>query len=126
MFEIGVTGQIRAAQPLAGEVRAGARPRGQIYEIEVVVRGIALRPDGILYDHTRLQDDLGALIKDLHDHSLDGALGLSGANTTVETVADRCWDLLAARLYGQGLSSMRVRIQESPHLWAAREDALTP
>ncbi len=54
------------------------------------------------------------------------ALWLAGVNTTAEAVARYCWETLAPSLTGVGLTSLLVRVWESPCAYAARDDLLTP
>ena len=126
MYEIGVTAQFEAAHRLVGDFGPATRMHGHTYRLEVTVRGERLDGDGVLFDIGTLQPAVEALAASFHYRDLAGVPGLNGRNTTAETVADHCWEALAASLHGHGLTSLGVRIRESPGVWAGRENALQP
>ena len=124
MYEIGVVGQFEAAHRLIGDFGPATRLHGHTYRLEVVVRGERLQEDGTLYDIGRLQAAVAELVGQLNYRDLDEVPGLAGLNTTAEQVARFCWERLADGLRGPGLSSLLVRVWESPGAYAARDDRL--
>ena len=126
MYEIGIVAQFEAAHRLTGDFGPATRMHGHTYRLEVSVRGERLRDDGTLYDIAALQGEVDALVATLHYRDLAEVAGLAGVNTTAEAVARHCWETLAAHLRGEGLSSLLVRVWESPRAYAARDDSLTP
>lgn len=122
MYEVGVTAQFEAAHRLVGDFGPATRLHGHTYRLEVVVRGERLGADNTLYDIGRLRPAVDALAASLDYRDLADVPGLSGVNTTAEAVARYCWEALAPDLRGHGLSSLLVRVWESPQAWAAYED----
>jgi 6-pyruvoyltetrahydropterin/6-carboxytetrahydropterin synthase len=125
MYEIYVATQFEAAHRLVGDFGPATRTHGHTYRMEVIVRGERLSDEGTLYDIGELRANVEELAASLNYRDLDDVPGLSGANTTAETVADYCWEKLAPPLRGQSLDSLTLRIWESPQVYAAREDSLT-
>ncbi len=119
MYEIGVNGQFEAAHRLEGDFGPATRMHGHTYRIEAIVTGHELHPDGTLFDITRLQAAVNALIADLHYRDLGTVEGLHNINTTAENVARYCWERIAAALRGAGLITLTVRIWENPQAYAA-------
>lgn len=126
MYEIYVSAQFEAAHRLTGNFGPATRIHGHTYRLEVVLRGERLKEDGTLYDLGELGPAVEELAASLHYRNLDEVPGLAGRNTTAENVAGFCWERLSEPLRGQGLSSLTVRIWESPQAYAAREDVLEP
>lgn len=125
MYEVGVNAQFEAAHRLVGDFGPATRMHGHTYRLEVAVRGAKLRPDGTLFDITRLQAAVGEIVADLHYRDLGDVAGLSGINTTAEHVAGYCWRRLAAALSALGLAQLRVVVWENPSAYAAYEAPLT-
>lgn len=126
MYEIGVVTQFEAAHRLIGDFGPATRLHGHTYRLEVIVRGKHLNADGVLYDIGRLRTAVDEVAGSLHYRDLADVPDLAGVNTTAEAVARYCWEALAPGLRRQGLTSLLVRVWESPHVYAARDDALTP
>ncbi len=126
MYEICVAAQFEAAHRLVGDFGPATRPHGHTYRMEAIVRGERLDDDGALYDVGRLRGAVDELAASLHYRDLGEVPGLAGVNTTAEAVARYCWEQLAAPLHGQRLTSLLVRIWESPQVYAARDERLTP
>jgi 6-pyruvoyltetrahydropterin/6-carboxytetrahydropterin synthase len=124
MYEIGVVAQFEAAHRLVGDFGPATRLHGHTYRLEVVVRGARLHDDGTLYDIGRLRAAVEDLVATLHYRDLGEVPGLAGVNTTAEAVARHCWEALAGPLRDAGLTSLLVRVWESPQVYAARDDAL--
>src|ERR671933_131445 len=87
MFEVGVVGQFEAAHRLRGDFGPATRRHGHTYRVEVRARGQTLRPDGTLFDITRLQDALNQAVGGLHYRDLEEVPELAGLNTTAEALA---------------------------------------
>lgn len=124
MYEVRVAESFEAAHRLVGDFGPATRMHGHTYRMEVIVRGESLREDGTLYDLGELGQNVGKLAAALHYRNLDEVDGLTGKNTTAETVADYCWERLAPTLAGHGLDTLTVRIWENPNACAARHDAV--
>lgn len=124
MYEIYVASQFEAAHRLRGDFGPASRLHGHTYRLEALVRGERLAEDGTLYDIGALRGAVEDLASGLHLRDLDEVEGLAGSNTTAEKVADYCWQRLAPDLADSGLSTLLVRVWESPQVYAAREDAL--
>ena len=124
MYEVYVAAQFEAAHRLVGDFGPATRTHGHTYRMEVLVRGERLKDDGTLCDIGLLRATVEELAASLHYRDLNEVPDLAGMNTTAEAVAHYCWDKLALSLNGQGLSSLTVRIWESPQIYAAREEEL--
>ena len=124
MYEIGISAQFEAAHRLVGDFGPATRMHGHTYRLDVIVRGERLHADGTLLDIGVLRPAVDALAASFHYRDLAEVGGMAGRNTTVEAVADYCWEQLASPLRGKGLTSLRVRVWESPQVYAAREDPL--
>jgi 6-pyruvoyltetrahydropterin/6-carboxytetrahydropterin synthase len=124
VYEIGVSAQFEAAHRLVGDFGPATRLHGHTYRLEVVVRGERLSAEGVLYDIGALREAVDAVAASLHYRDLAEVAGLEGVNTTAEALARHCWDALAGGLAAHGLSSLLVRIWESPQVYAARDEAL--
>jgi 6-pyruvoyltetrahydropterin/6-carboxytetrahydropterin synthase len=124
MYEIGVNAQFEAAHHLVGDFGPATRMHGHTYRLEVSVRGPKLRPDGTLFDLTRLQAAVTTLVETLHYRDLGEVAGLAELNTTAEVVANYCWRQIAADLADLGMVSLCVRLWENPGTYAAYEAAL--
>ncbi len=125
MYEIGVMAQFEAAHRLVGDFGPATRLHGHTYHLDVIVRGERLHADGSLYDIGALREAVDTLAASLHYRDLAEVPGLAGVNTTAEAVAHHCWEMLAPPLRGK-LTSLLVRVWESPQVYAARDDALVP
>lgn len=124
MYEAGVVAQFEAAHRLVGEFGAATRMHGHTYRLEVTVRGDALGEDGTLVDIGPLRAAVDALAATFHYQDLTAVPELKGINTTVEALAGYCWEKLAAQLRGQPLSSLLVRVWESPQAYGGRDAPL--
>ena len=124
MYEVYVAAQFEAAHRLVGDFGPATRQHGHTYRMEVIVRGERLKDDETLYDIGVLGAAVEELAASLHYRDLNEVPELAGVNTTAEAVARYCWDKLSLPLRGQGLSSLTVRIWESPQVYAAREEEL--
>ncbi len=124
-FEVGVVAQFEAAHSLRGAFGPATRRHGHTYRVEVAVRGASLRDDGTLFDITRLQEAVQEATGALHYQDLDDAPGLAGRNATAEVVAQHLLEQVGPRIAGLGLTSLAVRVWESPGAYAGCEQTLT-
>jgi 6-pyruvoyltetrahydropterin/6-carboxytetrahydropterin synthase len=124
MYEIGVVAQFEAAHRLVGDFGPATRMHGHTYRLEVILRGEQLNEAGVLYDIGGLRAMVDDLTASLHYRDLSEVPGLAGVNTTAEAVASHCWEVLASRLHNHGLTSLLVRVWESPQVYAARDGSL--
>ena len=124
MYEVYVAAQFEAAHRLVGDFGPATRTHGHTYRMEVIVRGESLSDYGTLYDIGELRSAVEDLASSLHYRDLNEVPDLAGVNTTAEEVAGYCWEKLAPPLRGGDLTSLTVRIWESPQIYAAREDRL--
>jgi len=125
MYELGTVRHFEAAHRLVGDFGPATRMHGHTYRLEVTLRGERLDQSGALMDVGRLAPILDALVARLHMRDLSEVPELSNLNTTAETVARFCWDVLAPDLHAQGFSSMAVRLWESPNIFAGYEAPLS-
>lgn len=125
MYELGVVAQFEAAHRLVGDFGPATRLHGHTYRLEVVVRGTRLDPNGVLYDVGQLRAAVDGLVATLDYRDLAEVPDLAGVNTTAEMVARHCWEALAPTLRGKSLSSLLVRVWESPLVYAALDDLLS-
>lgn len=124
MYEVGVVAQFEAAHRLQGDFGPAARMHGHTYRLEVILRGGMLREDGTLFDLGRLGAAVDELAGAFNYRELSEVPGLEGVNTTAEVVADYCWRRLAPQLRDRGLTSLTVRVWESPRAYASCERPL--
>lgn len=114
-----------AAHRLRGDFASATRLHGHTYQVEAAVRGPAVGPDGTLVDVGLLQRLLEAAAAPLHHQDLDALEAFRGQNTTAEVVAHHLFTALRAGLAGvERVSTLRVRVSESPSVYAAHEGPL--
>ena len=121
MFEVGIVAQFEAAHRLRGDFGPAARLHGHTYRVEVAVRGESLQEDGTLCDITVVQQAVDRVLKTVHYRDLTELDLFEGRNTTAEAVAQVLFEQIAPDLKGKGLSSVSVRVWESPQAYAACE-----
>lgn len=124
-FEVGVVARFEAAHSLRGDFGPATRRHGHTYRVEVGVTGGSLRPDGSLFDMTRLQEAVQTATSELHYQDLAELPALAGQNTTAEVVARHLAERIGPRLADLGLASLRVRVWESPDAYASYEAELS-
>jgi 6-pyruvoyltetrahydropterin/6-carboxytetrahydropterin synthase len=124
VYEVGVVAQFEAAHRLIGDFGRAASMHGHTYRLEVTVRGERLDADGTLLDIGPLRAAVDDLAAKLHYQDLTAVPSLAGVNTTMEALARHCWEALAAPLRQRALTSLMVRVWESPEVFGARDDSL--
>lgn len=118
---MGIVAQFEAAHRLRGDFGLAARLHGHTYRVEVAVRGEALQEDGTLCDITVVQEAVERVLKTMHYRDLTELDLFEGRNTTAEVVAEVLFEQIAPDLKRKGLSSVSVRVWESPQAYAAYE-----
>jgi 6-pyruvoyltetrahydropterin/6-carboxytetrahydropterin synthase len=121
MYEVGIVTQFEAAHRLHGDFGPAARLHGHTYRVEVAVRGESLQEDGTLCDIIVVQQAVDHVLKTVHYRDLTELELFGGRNTTAEVVARALFEQIAPDLKGQGVSSVSVRVWESPQAYAAYE-----
>lgn len=119
MFEIGVVAHFEAAHRLEGDFGPATRQHGHTYRVEVTVEGTTLRADGTLFDMGTLGRAVADSVGHLNYCNLDELPVFAGRNSTAEAVAQHLFEAIALQLEADGLSSMTVRIRESPYTFAS-------
>jgi 6-pyruvoyltetrahydropterin/6-carboxytetrahydropterin synthase len=124
LLEVGIVAQFEAAHRLQGDFGPAARLHGHTYRVEVGVRGESLQADGTLCDITLIHGAVDRALKTMHYRDLNALELFQGKNTTAETVAQVLLEQIIPDLEGRGLSSLFVRVWESPQAYAAYEREL--
>ncbi len=124
MFEIGIVTGFEAAHRLRGDFGPAARLHGHTYRVEIVVRGPSLRSDGTLYDIGVLQQAAREVVTDLDYQNLDELLSFAGRNSTAETIAHYFYERISPLLRASELTTLAVRVWESPDAFAGCEGDL--
>jgi 6-pyruvoyltetrahydropterin/6-carboxytetrahydropterin synthase len=124
MYEVGIVAQFEAAHRLSGDFGPATKLHGHTYRVEVAVRGASLRDDGTLCDIGRLRDAVDGVLARLHYQDLNELELFRGRNTTAEVVAHTLCKQIAPGLAGESLSSLVVRVWESPQAYASYEEEL--
>ena len=117
-FEVGVVARFDARHHLVGDFGPASQPHAHAYRVEVAVLGGSLREDGTLFDITRLQAALSAVLVELEGRDLNSVVGLSDLNPTAEVVARYFFERIAPTLANDGLDQLRTRVWESDEAWA--------
>lgn len=131
IFEVGIVGSFEAHHHLIGDFGPASRDHGHTYRVEATVTGQTLARDGTLFDITRLQRGLDAILVDLTDSDLNTRPELATPNPTAEVVARYFFRGIAASLGKDaaqpepGLTRLSVRVWESADAFAGYADDLT-
>lgn len=129
-FEVGVVAQFTASHHLVGDFGPASLPHAHDYRVEASVSGATLRPDGTLFDITKLQQAVAGVIADLdgtnlNDHDDRGTAPLAAPNPTAEVVAHYFFERVAHELAGEGLARLQTRVWESAEAYASYTGELT-
>lgn len=126
MFEVGVVAHVESAHRLRGDFGPASRLHGHTYRLEVTARGSTLQPDGTLFDLTLLQNAVQDVVDTLHYRNLDDLPPFDSRNSTAENLAHHVYERIASRLNGLGVSSLAVRVWESPATFAGYQGPVPP
>ena len=132
MYSVSVRDHFMIAHSFEGEVFGPAQQlHGATYVVDVEFRRPVLDPDGIVVDiglaHVAVKEVLGGL----NFRNLDDEPAFKGQNTTTEFLAKVIFDRMAGAIEdgklgpnAEGLTGMKVTLNESHVAWAAYEAAL--
>jgi 6-pyruvoyl-tetrahydropterin synthase len=129
MFSLTVCDHIMIAHSFQGaEFGPAQRLHGATYAVEAEFRAPQLDKLNLLIDIGLAKAELRRVLDSVDYHNLDTLPALAGRNTTTEYMAFHIHGLLAAACRsgalgagGQGVTSIKVLLRESPVAWAAYE-----
>jgi 6-pyruvoyl-tetrahydropterin synthase len=132
MYSVNVRDHFMIAHSFRGEAFGPAqRLHGATYVVDLELRRAELDADGMVVDIARAIEVLRSVLGEFNLRNLDDDPAFAGRNTTTEFMARVLFDRVAARIaagelgpHANGLSSLRVRLNESHVAWAAYEAAL--
>ncbi len=132
MYSVNVRDHFMIAHSFRGEAFGPAqRLHGATYVVDLEFRRAELDADGMVVDIALATEVLRSELGSLNLRNLDEDPAFAGRNTTTEFLARVIFDRVAARIakgdlgrYADGLSALRVRLNESHVAWAAYEGAL--
>ena len=132
MYTVSVRDHFMIAHSFRGEAFGPAqRLHGATYVVDVELHRVELDEDGMVVDIALATQVVRSVVGELNLRNLDDDPAFEGRNTTTEFMARVIFDRVAARIatgelgpHASGLSSMRVRLNESHVAWAAYEAAL--
>lgn len=132
MYSVNVRDHFMIAHSFRGEAFGPAqRLHGATYVVDLEFRRAELDADGMVVDIALATEVLRSELGSLNLRNLDEDPAFAGRNTTTEFLARVIFDRVTARIakgdlgrYADGLSALRVRLNESHVAWAAYEGAL--
>lgn len=132
MYSVNVRDHFMIAHSFRGEAFGPAqRLHGATYVVDLELRRAELDADGMVVDIALATEVLHSVLGEFNLRNLDDDPAFNGKNTTTEFMARVIFDRIAERMakgelgaHAGGLSSMRVRLNESHVAWAAYEGAL--
>lgn len=119
MYEVGIVSQFEAAHRLNGDFGPAARLHGHTYRVEVTVAGDEIDERGVLLDIGVLQSALNRVVDRLNYQNLDELPEFESRNTTAERVSRHIFESLASHMKNYTNFRMKVRVWESPGVFAA-------
>lgn len=132
MYTLGVRDHLMIAHSFQGEVFGPAqRLHGATYVVDMEFRRAQLDSDGLVVDIGLASQALQSVLSALNYRNLDELPEFQGKNTTTEFLAReifaRMHDAIRAGELGaqaQGLTALRVTLNESHIAWATYESEL--
>ena len=129
MYTLGVRDHLMIAHSFQGEVFGPAqRLHGATYVVDMEFRRAALDTDGLVVDIGLASQALGRLLGELNYRNLDEVPAYTGRNTTTEFLARDIFERMRTALeagelgpQAQGLTALRVTLNESHIAWASYE-----
>jgi 6-pyruvoyltetrahydropterin/6-carboxytetrahydropterin synthase len=118
-FEVGIVASFIAHHHLVGDFGPASKPHEHAYRVEVSVSGGGLRADGTLFDITRLQNALSAVLGEIEGRDLNEIDGLAEPNPSAEVVARYLFERIAPALGDASLDHLRSQVWESPDAYAS-------
>ena len=132
MYAVNVRDHFMIAHSFQGAVFGPAqRMHGATYVVDLELRRPELDADGVVVDIGLATSVLREVLSALGFRNLDEEPEFAGKNTTTEFLAKLIFDRIARRIvagdlgpHADGLTAMRVRLNESHVAWAAYEAEL--
>ena len=129
MYTLGVRDHLMIAHSFQGEVFGPAqRLHGATYVVDMEFRRAALDTDGLVVDIGLASQALGRLLGELNYRNLDEVPAYTGRNTTTEFLARDIFERMRTAIeagelgpQAQGLTALRVTLNESHIAWASYE-----
>lgn len=133
MYSLSVREHFMIAHSFKGEIFGPAQGlHGATYVVDMEMRRMELDNDGLVVDIGLASESLAAVLAELNYKNLDEVPEFSGKNTTTEFLAKVIFDRIAALISqgklgpaAQGLTGLKVTLNESHVAWAAYEGDLT-
>jgi 6-pyruvoyl-tetrahydropterin synthase len=132
MYSLNVRDHFMIAHSFRGEVFGPAQElHGATYVVDATFRRPELDADGLVVDIGLASTGLREILGSMNYKNLDDLPEFAGENTTTEFLARAIWDRLVAALRAgelgdgaHGVTSIRVRLNESHVAWGSYEGAL--
>jgi 6-pyruvoyl-tetrahydropterin synthase len=132
MYSLNVRDHFMIAHSFRGEVFGPAQElHGATYVVDATFRRPELDADGLVVDIGLASTGLREILGSMNYKNLDDVPEFAGENTTTEFLARAIWDRLVAALRAgelgdgaHGVTSIRVRLNESHVAWGSYEGAL--
>ena len=129
MYSLNVRDHFMIAHSLTGRLFGPAqRLHGATYVVDATFRRLELDADGLVVDIGLATQRLRTILGDLDYRNLDDEPAFAGKNTTTEFLARQIFDRLVEAVRdgrlgeaARGITSLRVRLGESPVAWASYE-----
>ncbi len=132
MYSLNVRDHFMIAHSFQGEIFGPAqRMHGATYVVDATFRRPELDDDGLVVDIGLAASKLREILDAMNYRNLDEMSEFEGRNTTTEFLAKEIWDRLVAALHAgelgegaRGITTIRVRLNESHVAWGAYEGAV--
>ncbi len=132
MFNLSVRDHFMIAHSFRGEVFGPARNlHGATYVVDIEFGRPELDPDGLVVDIELARTSLKRVLGSLNYKNLDDVDEFKGINTTTERLAQIIFSRMAEEILegalgqeAKGLTSMKVKLNESHVAWASYESKL--
>jgi 6-pyruvoyl-tetrahydropterin synthase len=129
MYSLNVRDHFMIAHSFTGEAFGPAQKlHGATYVVDATFRRPALDEDGLVVDIALAADTLRAILDEMNYRNLDAEPAFAGQNTTTEFLAReihrRLADAAKSGALGEGargLTSIRVKLNESHVAWGSYE-----
>jgi 6-pyruvoyl-tetrahydropterin synthase len=132
MYSLNVRDHFMIAHSFQGEIFGPAqRMHGATYVVDATFRRPELDDDGLVVDIGLASQQLHEILGAMNYRNLDEMPEFSGKNTTTEFLAKEIWDRMVRAVHdgalgegARGVTSIRVRLNESHVAWGSYEGAV--